>query len=99
LPPVFVVLYSGWVFLFSVAAFAWISTYVLVVAAAIRLRRSDSQTARPVGMPLFRVLPALGLIGMVLVLLFSGKATLGVGGSIFFGCLIDGWWVAARTPA
>jgi len=96
---VFGILYPGWVFLFSVAAFAWISTYVLVVAAAIRLRRSDSQTPRPFRMPLFPWLPALGLIGMVLVLLFSGKVTLGAGGSIFLGCLLYGWWVATRIRA
>src|SRR5712692_1749144 len=91
---VFGILYPGWVFLFSVAAFAWISTYVLVVAAAIRLRRSDPQTLRPFRMPLFPMLPALGLTGMVLVLLFSGKATLAAGGSIFLGCFLYGWWVA-----
>lgn len=96
---VFGILYPGWVFLFSVAAFAWISTYVLVVAAAIRLRRSDPQTPRPFRMPLFPMLPALGLTGMVLVLLFSGKATLAAGGGIFFGCFLFGRWVATRTSA
>ena len=87
---VFGILYPGWKFLFSVAAFAWISTYVLVVAAAIRLRRSDPLTPRPFRMPLFPLLPALGLAGMVLVLLFSGKATLAAGGCIFLGCFLYG---------
>src|SRR5207244_8409522 len=50
-----------------VAAFAWISTYVLVVASAIWLRRKDKQTPRPFRKPLFPFLPAVGLIGMVLV--------------------------------
>src|SRR2546425_11864490 len=44
---VFGIVYPGWFFLFSVAAFAWISTYVLVVASAIWLRRKDKQTPRP----------------------------------------------------
>ena len=67
---VFGIVYPGWFFLFSVAAFAWISTYVLVVASAIWLRRKDKQTPRPFRMPLFPFLPAVGLIGMVLVLFF-----------------------------
>jgi len=75
-------------FLFSVAAFAWISTYVLVVASAIWLRRKDKQTPRPFRMPLFPFLPAVGLIGMVLVLFFSGRDTLLVGGGLFVSCLI-----------
>lgn len=85
---VFGIVYPGWVFLFSVAAFAWISTYVLVVASAIWLRRKDKQTPRPFRMPLFPFLPAVGLLGMVLVLLFSGRDTLLVGGGLFVSCLI-----------
>ena len=85
---VFGIVYPGWFFLFSVAAFAWISTYVLVVASAIWLRRKDKQTPRPFRMPLFPFLPAVGLIGMVLVLFFSGRDTLLVGGGLFVSCLI-----------
>jgi len=88
---VFGILYPGWVFLFSVAAFAWISTYVLVVAAALWLRVNDPQTVRPFRMPFFPVLPALGLIAMVLVLLFSGRQTLLAGGILFTGCLFYGF--------
>ncbi len=87
---IFGILYPGWVFLFSVSAFAWISTYVLVVAAAIWLRRSDPQLRRPFKVPLFPFLPALGLMGMILVLLFSGKRTLLVGGSLFLFCFLYG---------
>jgi amino acid transporter len=93
---VFGIVRPGWKFLFAVAAFAWISTYVLVVAAAIRLRWSDPQTPRPFRMPLFPLLPALGLTGMVLVLLFSGIDTLRAGGSIFFGCFLYGVLVARK---
>lgn len=93
---VFGILVPGWVFLFSIAAFAWISTYILVIAAAMYLRKKEPGTERPFRAPGFPVLPVIGLVAMALVLAFSGRDTLVVGGVLFLACVVYGILAVAR---